>query len=341
MAILGYIIRRIILAVAVLIAVTSLTFAFSHMVAMDPVAIMFGEVFQATPEQMAQMRHELGLDQSVVIQYLIYMRNLIQGNFGWSFHSSRPVILDLAQYFPATLELTAFALLLSVLVGVPLGVFSALKRGRWVDHLNRIFALGGIAAPAFWTGLMLQIVFYSYLGILPIGGRAGESILLQHPLQVITGFYTLDSLLTGNWPVLSSSLVHLILPGFVLAYRSMALIMRVTRSSMLEVINSDFVRTARAMGMAERTVIMRYALKNSLIPVVTVIGLNYGLLLQGSWLVETVFNFPGIGLYGWKAISLANYPAILAVATISSMTFVIINLVVDVIYTKIDPRIKY
>jgi peptide/nickel transport system permease protein len=188
---------------------------------------------------------------------------------------------------------------------------------------------------------MLQIVFYSYLGILPIGGRADESVLLQHPLQIMTGFYTLDSLLTGNWAVLWSSLVHLILPGFVLAYRSMALIMRVTRSSMLEVINSDFVRTARAMGIAERTVITRYALKNALIPVVTVIGLNYGLLLQGSWLVETVFNFPGIGLYGWKAISLANYPAILAVATVSTLSFIIINLVVDIFYTKIDPRIKY
>lgn len=341
MKIVGYIIRRIILAIIVLIAVTAMTFTFTRMIPMDPLAVMFGEVFQATPEQIAQMRRALGLDQPLPVQYFIYISNIVQGNFGWSFHSARPVIEDLAQYFPATMELTAFALMVSVLLGVPLGVLSAIKRGKVVDHLTRIFALGGIAAPAFWMGLMLQILFYSYLGWLPIGGRANDSILAQYPLQQITGFYTIDSLLTGNWPVLFSSLVHLILPGFVLGYRSLALIMRVTRSSMLEVVHSDFVRTARAMGIAERSVIMRYALKNALIPVLTVIGLNFGLLLAGSWLVETVFNFPGIGLYGWKAISLANYPGILAVATISTITYVVINLAVDIFYTVVDPRIKY
>jgi peptide/nickel transport system permease protein len=308
---------------------------------MDPVYMMFGDVFQATPEQFAQMRHQLGLDQPIYIQYFVYLGNLVRGNFGWSFQSARPVNEDLAQFFPATLELTAFALLFSMLVGVPLGIFSAVKRGKWTDHVMRIFALGGIAAPAFWIGLMLQILFYSYLGILPIGGRADERLLLQYPLQQITGFYTLDSLVTGNWPILFSSIVHLILPGFVLGYRSLALIMRVTRSSMLEIIHSDFVRTARAMGLRERSVILRYALKNSLIPVVTTIGLNYGLLLQGSWLVETVFIFPGIGLYGWKAIQYGNYPGILAVATVSTVVYVIINLVVDILYTVVDPRIKY
>lgn len=338
---LEYILRRSITLVGVVLGVTLVVFVISRLIPADPVAIMMGEVFRSDPEIVAHFRKQLGLDQPLPVQYVIYLRQLLQGNWGVSYHSNRPVIVDIRQYFSATFELTFVALILAILIGIPLGVVSALRKDRWVDHVTRIGCLIGVATPVFWLALMMQLLFYSRLGILPLGSIADEPLLFAHPVRFITGLYVVDTLLTGNWPVFQNVIVHMIMPASVLAFRAVAWIMRMTRSAMLEVLRQDYVRTARAWGLAERVVIIRYALRNSLISVFTVIGLTYGQLLQGSWLTETIFNWPGMGLYAVKSIMYSDYPAILAVSLVASLVYVAVNLAVDILYTYVDPRIKY
>jgi len=338
---LEYVLRRLITLAGVVLGVTLVTFVISRLIPADPVAVMMGEVYRSDPELVAYFRRQLGLDQPLPVQYVIYLKQLVQGNWGVSYHSNRPVIEDIQQYFSATFELTFVALILAILVGVPLGVISALRKDRWVDHVTRIGSLVGVATPVFWLALMMQLLFYSRLGALPLGGRADDLLLLSYPVKFITGLYVVDTFLTGNWPVFRNVIIHMMMPALVLAFRAVAWIMRMTRSAMLEVLRQDYVRTARAWGLTERVVVARYALRNSLIPVLTVIGLTYGQLLQGSWLTETIFNWPGMGLYAVKSIMYSDYPAILAVSLIASLVYVAVNLVVDILYTYVDPRITY
>lgn len=330
----AFLARRLGFLVFVILGVSVLTFVVSHVVPADPAALVAGK--DASPEKLAQIRHTLGLDQPLPVQYLSYMGNLLHGNLGISSYSRRPVLQDFLDYFPATVELTFYALLISVAVGVPLGVYSGLNRG-WVDGLSRLVSIGGSALPLFWLGLLLQLIFYGRLGWLPELGRLDTFMAAP---RHITGLYTVDSVLSGNLPALGSSLKHILLPAITLALASLALVVRVTRASMVDVLAQDYIRTARAKGLPRQRVVMRHALRNALIPTITLLGLQVGNLLSGAFLVEIVFSWPGIGFYSVNAIQNFDYQAIMSITVLVAVIYTIVNMLVDVAYTRIDPRIQ-
>jgi peptide/nickel transport system permease protein len=329
-----FLIRRLGFLVFVIFGVSVITFVVSHVVPADPVALVAGK--NPSPTELAQIRHQYGLDQSLPQQYFTYMGKLLHGDLGDSLTSHRPILTDFLTYFPATLELTFYAMLICVAVGVPLGVYSGLRRGGWLDHLTRILSVAGTAMPIFWLGLLLQLVFYGSLGWLPSSARLDT---FQSPPHHITGVYTLDSLLTLNFAALGNSLKHVLLPALCLAFASLSLVVRVTRSSMLDVITQDYIRTARAKGVSRRGVVMRHAMRNALIPTTTLLGLQVGNLLSGAFLVEVVFSWPGIGFYSINTIQNFDYQAIMSITVILAVTYTLVNLVVDVLYTLLDPRI--
>jgi peptide/nickel transport system permease protein len=330
----AYLVRRLGFLVFVIIGVSIVTFVVSHVVPADPLALVAGK--NPSPAEIAQLRHEYGLDQSLPQQYLTYMWNLLQGNLGQSITSHRAILTDFLTYFPATVELTFYAMLICVAVGIPLGVYSGLRRGGWLDHLTRFISVGGTAMPIFWLGLLLQLVFYGQLGWLPASARLDT---FQAAPQHITGLYTVDSLLTLNFSALGNSLKHVLLPAICLAFASLSLVVRVTRASMVDVITQDYIRTARAKGLPRRTVVMRHAMRNALIPTTTLLGLQVGNLLSGAFLVEVVFSWPGIGFYSINTIQNFDYQAIMSITIILAITYTLVNLVVDLIYTVLDPRI--
>lgn len=328
--------RRIVGIIFVLFGVSIVTFLISHVVPGDPAAAALGD--RAREEQVAAFRTEYGLDRPVPEQYVIYMRGLLSADLGKSIRTRRPVAQDLREFFPATMELSIAALLIAILLGVPAGIWSAVYRNRLPDHLVRIFSLVGGSLPIFWLGLLMIGLFYDRLSILPAGGRIDQFI---PPPQTITGLYTVDSFLTGNIPALQSSLQHLILPAFVLGYFSTAVIARMMRSSMLEVLNQDYLRTARAKGLAERIVIFRHGFRNALIPTLTIIGVTFGSLLSGAVLTETIFTWPGLGRYATAAAIGLDFPAVMGVTLIAGVIFPVANLVVDLSYAWLDPRIRH
>ena len=321
--------------VAVMIGVSLITFAISHVIPADPVVAALGD--HARDDQIAAFRAEYGLDQPVVDQYVIYVRGLLQGNLGISIRTRRPVIDDLRDFFPATLELSLAALLVSILFGIPAGILSSLARNHWPDNFVRVFSLLGGSLPIFWLGLILIGIFYSQLGWLPGGGRIGQFV---NPPQTLTGLYVLDSLLTGNLPALQSSARHLILPAFTLGYYSTAVIARIMRSSMLEVLNQDYMRTARAKGLRERAVVVRHGLRNALIPTMTIIGVTFGSLLSGAVLTETIFTWPGLGRYATASAINLDFPAVMGVTLLAAVVYTLANLAVDISYHWLDPRIQ-
>jgi peptide/nickel transport system permease protein len=334
-----YVARRIIAMLIVLLGVSIITFSITRVVPSDPARLWVGS--RATEQQIEQARHELGLDRPLYVQYLIYLSDLLHGDLGVSMHSRRPVVEDIRDYFPATFELTNLAMILAVAIGLPMGIVSATKRNTGTDHAVRVFSLWGVSMPVFWLGLLLQLFLSSTLHILPTTGRVDPIVGLQSPLRTITGMYTVDSLLTGNFPVFISALQHMIMPAFALSCSCVVMITRITRSSMLEVLRQDYIRTARSNGLAERTVIYKHALKNALIPTVTVAGLTYGFLLGGSVLVESIFDYPGIGLYAVGSTLLIDYPAIMGVTLLLALVYSVVNLAVDILYAFLDPRIRY
>lgn len=321
--------------VAVLIGVSIITFTISHLVPGDPVVAALGD--HARDEQIAAFKKQYGLDKPVVEQYFIYMNGLLHGDLGMSIRSRRPVAQDLVDFVPATIELSVAALLIAILIGIPAGVWSSIHRNQLQDHGVRIFSLIGGSLPIFWLGLLMIGLFYERLGWLPAGGRIDQ---FTPPPQHITGLFTVDSLLTGNVVALQSSLQHLILPAFVLGYFSTAVIARMTRSSMLEVLNQDYMRTARAKGMRERFVILRHAMRNALIPTLTIIGITFGSLLSGAVLTETIFTWPGLGRYATESAIGLDFPAVMGVTLLAAIIFTVANLLVDVGYAWLDPRIK-
>ncbi len=330
-----FLLRRLIGVFAVIIGVSVITFAISHLVPADPVAAALGD--HATDAQIAAFRAEYGLDKPVLDQYLIYMSDLLHGNLGISIRSRRPVALDLRDFFPATLELSLAALLVSLLIGIPGGIWSSVMRNRLPDHIVRVFSLIGGSLPIFWLGLIVIGVFYNQLGWLPGGGRIDQFI---SPPETITGLFVVDSLLTGNLPALQSSLAHLILPAFTLGYYSTAVIARMMRSSMLEVLNQDFMRTARAKGLRERLVIVRHGVRNALIPTLTIVGVTFGSLLSGAVLTETIFSWPGLGRYATASAINLDFPAVMGVTLLAAVVYTLANLAVDIGYHFLDPRIQ-
>ncbi len=336
MSVLRYLARRAGLTVFVIFGVTLITFVLTHVVPADPIVAYLGD--HAPPSLVEQVRHQIGLDRPLPVQYVIYLRGIVRGDLGVSIMDNRPVSHDLAQYLPATVELATCAMVVALLIGIPTGVIAALYRDAWPDQVARLFALGGTSLPVFYVALLLLGLFYSRLGILPGPGQL--NIYTPTPSH-LTGLVALDALLARDWVALGDALRHLVLPAFVLGYATTGLIMRMMRSSLLEVMRQDYVRTARAKGMRERRVVMRHALRNALLPTVTVIGLTFGDLLSGAVLTETIFSWPGIGRYATNSVTNVDIPAVLGVTLIAAVTFSTFNLVVDVVYAYLDPQIRY
>jgi peptide/nickel transport system permease protein len=330
-----YFLRRLPGLFLVVLGMSVIMFVISRAIPTDPALAVAGP--EATPEMVENIRREMYLDKPLVVQYFIYMKSLCKGDLGKSIESRRPVLDDILDYMPATMELVLASILFSVLVGVPLGVISAVRQGKMADNVSRIISLIGICSPVFWMGLMFQLLFYKKLGILPFGGRL--DLQLSAPLT-ITGLYTIDSLITGNFPVFLNSLKHLILPAITMSNITLALTTRMTRSSLLDVLREDYIRTARAKGLVERDVVYVHGLRNALIPVSTVVGLRVGTLLGGAVLTETIFAWPGIGRYAFQAIESMDFPVLMGFAIIVSFLYAFINLLLDILYMVLDPRMR-
>jgi peptide/nickel transport system permease protein len=321
--------------VVVMVGMTLLTFVITHLIPADPAKFAAG--LDATADQIEQTKRNLGLDKPLPEQYLIYLGNLARGDLGNSIITKRPVRDDLGDYLPATLELTLWALIVITATGIPLGVISATRRGGWLDLLTRVLATVWVALPVFWFGLVLQLIFYLRLGWLPAGERLDANISLGR----ITGLVTLDAVLHADGVALLSGLRHLVLPVLTLALARVAIVARMTRAGMLEVLGADFIRTARAKGLHERTVVFRHALRNAALPVLTTLGTQIGFLLGGAILVEVIFQWPGMGRYAVSSITSVDFPAVMGVTLAAAAMFVSINLLVDLAYVVIDPRISY
>jgi peptide/nickel transport system permease protein len=327
--------RRVISLPFVLIGMSVVTFAVTHIVPGDPARLQAGP--HASAAQVQVLRHRYGYDQPLLTQYVSYMGDLVHGNLGDSITTRRPVSEDLRQFFPATIELTSTAMLIVVVLGLPLGTLGGLRRGRIPDHVSRLLSIAAVSMPVFWLGIILQIIFYQRANILPVGGRIEQALL---PPTHTTGLYVIDAIWSGDAVALRSSLSHLILPAVTLAAGSLAVITRMTRASVIEVNGSDHVRASIAKGISRSLVVRRHVLPNAIVPVTTVFGLQVGTLLAGSVLVEVVFSWPGIGLYAVNAISNLDFAAIMGVTLLISVTYVIVNLVVDIAYLLLDPRIR-
>jgi peptide/nickel transport system permease protein len=330
-----YIIKRLLQIIPVILGVTIIAFSLIHLAPGDPVRTMLGQ--HATQQEIDEIRIKYGLDQPVYVQYFIWLGDVLHGDLGRSILSHEQVTTEIASRFPNTIELAIAAMIFAILIGVIAGIISATKQYSIADYSVMGLALFGISMPVFWLGIMLMMIFGVYLGWLPIGGR----IDLLIPFHRITGFMVIDSIITGNGAALISVLRHLILPAIALGTIPMAIIARTTRSSMLEVLRQDFIRTQRAKGLSEWKVIYKHAIRNALVPVVTVIGLNFGLLLSGAILTETVFSWPGVGRLVVDAVYARDYPLVVGCILVFALVFVIVNLITDLLYTYIDPRIHY
>jgi len=331
----SYAIQRFLTIVPVLVGISLIVFAFIHLIPGDPAVTMLGE--RATPERVQEVRSQLGLDRPLSVQYLIYAGKILRGDLGTSILRGDPVLTDLMRRFPATVELAVSAIVIALLVGVPGGIVSAVWRNSLFDGCSRILALTGVSMPIFWLGLMLAWVFGVQLGWLPTGFRLGTSVTLSP----ITHFNLVDSLLTGNGTALVASVRHLVLPAVALSTIPMAVITRMTRASLLEVLSQDYIRTAEAKGLPQRGVILRHAMRNALLPVMTVTGLQVGRLLAGAILTETIFSWPGIGLWIYEGIQARDYPIVQGATLFIATIFVLVNLVTDLLYAAVDPRIRY
>ncbi|MET1250156.1 ABC transporter permease [Sporolactobacillus sp. STCC-11] len=321
--------------ILVLFGVTLITFLLSHVIPGDPASLIAGQ--HASSATVHRIRAQLGLNQPIWIQYTDYIRQLLVGDFGTSIRTQNPVLSDLENYFPATLELVIAAFVFAIALGIPLGILSAVKKGTFWDQLTRVFSIGGVSIPVFFSGLLVILIFYGYLNWLPSGGRISTDI--NTPTH-ITGFYILDSLLSGDSIALKSSLNHIILPAMVLSYAQLAIITRQVRASMLEEIGKEYIRTAVANGIHGRFLLVNYALRNALIPTITVIGTSFGSLLGGAVVTETIFGWPGMGKYVVDSITYLDFPAIMGFTFFISIGYVLINLVVDLLYYALNPQLR-
>jgi peptide/nickel transport system permease protein len=330
-----YITKRLLMLIPVLLGVSILAFSLIQLAPGDPAVTIAGE--HASVQTINAIREKYGLDKPVTTQYWIWLKRVLHGDMGRSIVSNEYVMKEILQRFPNTVELTFCAMAIAILVGSFAGIISASKQYSILDYSTMGVALFGVSMPVFWLGIMLMMIFGVFFRWLPIGGRIDSLI----PFRRVTGFYLLDSIITWNGPALLSTIRYLILPSIALGTIPMATIARVTRSSMLEVLRQDFIRTERAKGLSNRLVIYKHAARNAMLPVITVIGLNFGLLLAGAILTETVFSWPGIGRYVINAVRMRDYPAVQGCVLFFAFMFVIVNLITDILYVLIDPRIKY
>jgi len=330
-----YITKRLFMLIPVLLGVSLLAFSLIHLAPGDPAVTIAGE--HASPQIINVIREKYGLDKPLTTQYWIWLKQVLHGDFGRSIVSNEFVAKEILERFPNTVELTLLSMIFAITIGCIAGIISASRQYSVFDYSFMGLAIFGVSMPVFWLGIMLMMIFGVWLRWLPISGRISMMISFQR----ITGFYLLDSLITGNFAAFISSIRYLILPSVALSTIPMATIARVTRSSMLEVLRQDFIRTERAKGLSERMVIYKHAVRNAMIPVITVIGLNFGLLLAGAILTETVFSWPGIGRYVINGVTMRDYPVVQGCVLFFASMFVIVNLITDIVYVYIDPRIHY
>jgi peptide/nickel transport system permease protein len=333
-----YAVHRLLMMVGILIGVLTITFALSRVLPGSPIEMMLGQ--HATPEQIKIAKAEYGLDKSIPVQYYHYVKGIFQGDFGVSLRTRQPVLNDLLERVTATFELTTLAVILVIVLGIPLGILSAVRQNTLSDHVTRSFSIAGMALPIFLVGMVLQMVFYGWLKWLPLQGRMNVEVLLDYPFDRVTGIHLLDTLFAGQWPAFKSALLHLVLPVSTLTLASLSIVIRITRNTMVEVLNQDFIQTARAFGLSDRLIYYRYALRATLIPMMTVIGLTYGFMLGGSVVVEYIFDWPGLGGYAVGAIVKNDFPAVMGVTLFLATIYLSINLIVDLLYQVVDPRLR-
>jgi len=317
--------------VPTVVGLITIVFLISHIIPADPVALIAGET--ATPEQVEELRTQLGYDKPLLVQLGRYFVDLLQGNFGTSLFTTRPIIDDLSSRLPATIELTFMAMLLSIVVGIPFGVLSALYRNALFDHVLRIITVSGLAIASFWLGIMLQLLFAMRLGWTPLQGRFDG-----FPPEGITGFLLADALASGDFDAFGTAFSHLVLPTLTLAFPALATVVRFTRAGVLDVLQSNFVLYERAMGLPASLIVWKYILRNAMVSTVTQIGLLFGILLAGAVVVETVFDWPGIGNYAFNSIAFSDYNAIMGFTVWAGVIFILVNLIVDIVHAMIDPR---
>ena len=333
-----YIVKRALSLVAVVFGAAIITFVITRVVPARPELLWAGP--HATMEQIEQARKILHLDDPIYVQLGYYLKDLITGNWGISWRTKSPVLTGILSALPATLELIIVAFAIAMVIGIPLGIIAALKRGTIVDHILRVVTVSGASAPVFWLALIAQLVLSNWLGLLPSAKRVDEIIVIETGFKPITGFYLLDSLLQGNIPVFIDALKHLILPALVLSLYPLCLSARMTRALTIEVLNEWHIRSALAWGLPRNVVLYKYALKNIIAPVIASLGLSFGYTLIGAFMVELVFVWPGIGMYAAMSLLSFDYPAVIGCVLFVAIFYSVINTVVDIIHAIIDPRVK-
>jgi peptide/nickel transport system permease protein len=332
-----YFVQRLIAAATMAVLATLVVFLIANTVPGDPVLAQLGDMAASNPETVREWRARWGLDLPLWERYGIFLAGLARGDLGISIASQRPVLDDIAQYAPATIELSTIAFLLALVVGIPLGIVAAVWRDSWVDNVARAVSLIGVSSPTFWLAFVMLALFYGGLEIAPGPGRLDP---IAFPPDEVTGLFLIDSALAGDWETFHDAAAHLVLPSIVLAAATIGLITRTTRAAMLESLGQDYVRVGRAKGLAERRVVIGHALPNALIPVVTLGGLAYANLLAGAVMTETVFSWPGLGRYTFRSAAALDFPAIMGITLVVSVSYLIVNLLVDVSYAALDPRVR-
>ncbi len=315
---------------------TLVVFLIATQVPGDPVLAQLGDLQASDPQMVARYRARWGLDQPLWVQYWVFISGIAQGDFGMSISTQRPVLDDIRQYAPATVELATISFLLSILVGVPLGVLAAVRRDSWIDNVARFISLAGVSSPTFWLAFIMLALFYGGLQIAPGPGRIDLAFI---PPRSVTGLYLIDAALAGDWPAWRNVAAHLVLPSIVLASGTLGLITRTTRASMLEAMTQDYVRVARAKGLSARKVVLGHLLPNALIPVVTLGGLAYAVLLTGAVMTETIFSWPGLGRYTFRSAVALDFPGIMGITLVVAVVYLVINLLTDLSYALLDPRV--
>ncbi len=333
---LRYLVMRVAGMAVMAVLATLVVFLIATQVPGDPVLAQLGDLQASDPQMVARYRARWGLDQPLWVQYWVFVSGIAQGDFGMSISTQRPVLDDIRQYAPATVELATISFLLSIIIGVPLGVLAAVRRDSWIDNVARFISLAGVSSPTFWLAFIMLALFYGGLQIAPGPGRIDLAFI---PPRSVTGLYLIDAALAGDWPAWRNAAAHLILPSIVLASGTLGLITRTTRASMLEAMTQDYVRVARAKGLSERKVVLGHLLPNALIPVVTLGGLAYAVLLTGAVMTETIFSWPGLGRYTFRSAVALDFPGIMGITLVVAVVYLAINLLTDLSYALLDPRV--
>lgn len=332
-----YIIKRILLGLLVLVGVVTITFFLTRVLPSNPAAQWVGP--RATKAQIEAATIELGLDKPLLIQFKNYIVDLLHGNLGTSLRSKQSVVSELKTYIPPTIELVLLSTIFAVIIGIPLGLYSAKKKDKLLDHFCRFFSVGAVSLPTFWVALFLQLIFYRWLAVLPLGGQLDAKLKLIYEIPKYTGLLTIDTLISGNMVLFTNALKHIVLPAITISLYPIGLVARMTRSALLEILGEDYIKAARSYGLKENLILWKYALKNSLGTTATVLALSIGYTLVNTFLVEAIFNWPGIGNYISIAVMSLDYPAIIGVTLFSACSYVILNLLADIIIA-IDPRVR-